>query len=465
MQIKKTDTKGRITVGTKGEAYSQTTQPDGTIILKPLIPPKPPVMPEDAPHAVYVDYQLQSDGLASTLTLHAESGRLALGNQAITLAQTNGNIPIVMCSSPEDPNQRGLALHIRQSLENRGLADAIDMVEIEPTPAEVMCDAEGNTDKATFRKRIIEGFPKVDPGTILNGKVRLLHFGEGINWLPPVEMEQFFARIGIEADRIVEAEITDMPTDYQGTAKMGLLVTLLAKPHDSSFFRGITANDGEPATFRAVIPLVPRAPRETGSLAHVPEERQPDELSQASLASLAQSVATNISHGKAANHHPNADAPSLVDGQSGIHIPSDPGTLDWDAANACPWNCSFRHVHVARRSRSEMFWRPKSAGELRRTHPNAEPTDGTERVVADKERGPLNAESALKFIDMKVANSAAGALSMFDVSVAIEVTEGPAWTRGYTRTLPSDLAIRFIKSRKANHFFVKRAKPGVAHIA
>ena len=390
MDIRKTDTKGRITVGTKGEAYSQTVQPDGTIILKPLTPPKPPVMPEDAPHAVYVDYvprgKMEADdnggadtasGRASTITAHFPMDSEYAKSLALDLAKEAGFAPIVIDST-------GARAAFADDVAAR--IDSIDAAMPANYPKHSLIRVRpADSDHQEFRDKIVEGFkggfPKVYARDLLAGKTRILHFGDGINWLPPVSMHAFFGAAGIDADRVIDAEITDMPSDYHGAAKTGLLVTLLAKPRDEQFFKGVTIEDGEPSTFRVIIPLEPRptngntpcdaegstAPQSAGPM-HVPEERQPVELSEHTIAKLTDAVATKLETGI-------AEKGDAEKGDADNSAPSTEATnLIWDSNNACPWNCRFRHVHVARRSDSQSYWAPKP-GQLRRTSLDAEATE------------------------------------------------------------------------------------------
>ena len=55
MDIKKADSKGRITVGAQGEHYWTETREDGTIVLHPLNIPEFPQVDNDALRAVYWD--------------------------------------------------------------------------------------------------------------------------------------------------------------------------------------------------------------------------------------------------------------------------------------------------------------------------------------------------------------------------------------------------------------------------
>lgn len=87
--IRIADAKGRIKASERGQVYSQTTQPDGTITLVPVKIPRPPLIDKDAPEAIYVSTQTGSQKV--TVSLFSEMG----WNRVIDLAQIY-NLPIMI---------------------------------------------------------------------------------------------------------------------------------------------------------------------------------------------------------------------------------------------------------------------------------------------------------------------------------------------------------------------------------
>lgn len=55
MEIRKADSKGRLTVGDDGQIYSVTRHEDGTLTLRPVKIPEPPKMDNHSLRALYWD--------------------------------------------------------------------------------------------------------------------------------------------------------------------------------------------------------------------------------------------------------------------------------------------------------------------------------------------------------------------------------------------------------------------------
>jgi hypothetical protein len=61
MEIRKADSKGRVSVGEDGQAYSVSRHEDGTLVLTPVVIPEPPKMEPRALHALYWDVSVGGD--------------------------------------------------------------------------------------------------------------------------------------------------------------------------------------------------------------------------------------------------------------------------------------------------------------------------------------------------------------------------------------------------------------------
>jgi len=73
MDIRKVDSKGRISVGSEQTHYSVTRHEDGSISLQPLPEvPRPPKMEKNQMRAVYVDYVSSYGSTPPTVTIFSQ---------------------------------------------------------------------------------------------------------------------------------------------------------------------------------------------------------------------------------------------------------------------------------------------------------------------------------------------------------------------------------------------------------